>query len=283
MSPVLTRTLYEDLSARIPQLIGMAQEAAANPGDNAQTAVVPGIARWSSSRVTLGLGQHLPDVPPLPPRILYRTRDDWNRATKPKAAKQGPQPDGHNVAQRFIEDENGEPISGGKAREARTMLHTLLHSLVWSGQAAASAQTLGNEARIYLHVNLARRFPMLLFCEEGTWKIDLFISQQYPGFAKTYLDPNNRRAIRAKPECSEDKVEFDDDMGTHTGIPAKRSAGTSHDDVPQAKRSRKAASNAPDVSTIGLDCRIAEYHTEGICCPAPRTTHLRFGARRARV
>ncbi|TFY60866.1 hypothetical protein EVJ58_g4882 [Rhodofomes roseus] len=183
---LLYRTLYEDLTARIPQLLGMAQEAAANPGANTQTTVVPGVAPWSGSRVTLGLGQSLPDVPPLPPGIVYRTRDDWNRALKPKAARQGPQPEGKNVAQRFIEDENGEPIPGAISRLRK----------------------------------------------------------------KTYIDPNSlsRRAIRAKPECSEDKVEFDDDdedASNHTGIPAKRSAGTSHEDVPQAKRSRKAASNAP--------------------------------------
>ncbi|TFY65490.1 hypothetical protein EVJ58_g1956 [Rhodofomes roseus] len=228
------KKLYNDLITRIPPLIGLAQGTYTAPSipDAAVSATapsrVPKAAPWASHRVTLGLGLTMPAVPRIPSGIRYRTREDWNSAQKGKPAKQGPQPEGLNVAQRFIEEANGEPVSGYVAKEARLMLHSLLHSLLWSGQASPSAQTLGHEARVYLHVNLSARFPMLLYCEEGAWKIDYLISQLYPGFTKTYNTAAKRRSMKHEPMDTVTKIDAEADSEPEVGcvVPTKRSADT---------------------------------------------------------
>lgn len=86
--------------------------------------------------------------------------------------KQGPHDDRVNVGQKFVEDESGQTVSGIVARDIREVLRSLLHSLVWSHQAAPTQDLLTYEARVYIHVLLSRRFPFLLLCEGGTWKIN---------------------------------------------------------------------------------------------------------------
>ncbi|KAI0801484.1 hypothetical protein C8Q74DRAFT_1365079 [Fomes fomentarius] len=92
-----------------------------------------------------------------------------------------------NIMQLFVEDENGNAVEGTEAKEIRETLWSLLHSLVWTGQAAATYNTLSYEVEVYIHVMLSRHWPLLLFCEYGTWKINLLIKQMLSGFASTHI------------------------------------------------------------------------------------------------
>lgn len=134
----------------------------------------------------LGLGWTYPVTPARPPRVRFWHAKDWNgRVSEP--GKKGGHDGSKNIAQLFVEDENGNSVEGTEAKEIRETLRSLMHSLVWTGQAASTYDTLSYEAKVYIHVMLSRRWPFLLFCEYGTWKINLLIKQMLSGFASTHI------------------------------------------------------------------------------------------------
>ncbi len=94
-------------------------------------------------------------------------------------------------------------------KEIREILRSVLHSLAWSGQAAALQDALTHEARVYIHVVLSRRFPFLLLCDGGTWKINELIKQMYHGFKGSQIK-------RSKATV---KTETTDGSGLLSGAP----------------------------------------------------------------
>lgn len=215
---LLARKLHNDILAKITQLVGMAYgkhtaSISITPHSPGESEAKPRVAPWVSSRIMLGLGLRMPTVPPLPPGICYRMRKDWNNAPKGKSSKQGPHGDEENVGQCFIEDVDGEPVTGIIAAEAHTIIHSCFCSLLWSGQVASSAQNLSHEARTYLHVALSDLFRQLLYCVSGTWKINYLIGQHYPGFYKKHvLGVSKSHGSCIKQEATKDGLICDGDV-----------------------------------------------------------------------
>ena len=176
-----TRNAYNEIIAAIPQLLSMTSNPFGNPipVSSISTTVSPPTNLVSQRSHHILLGHDLVMSTPLSksdcPRIQYFTRDEWNRREKGKAGKGGTQSE--NIGLQFVEDANGQPVSFTIAKEMRTMLTSLFHSLLVNGQAAEVSSALTHEARAYLHVTMTNSFPLLLFCEGGRWKIDLMISQ----------------------------------------------------------------------------------------------------------
>ncbi|KAI0354176.1 hypothetical protein OH77DRAFT_513233 [Trametes cingulata] len=181
----MQRKLYEDLVSKIPQLLGMIPNV-----EHESLEVTSGSSTQPiHGRVVLGLGWVYPQRRDRPEDVAFRYwyASDYKERPNKGGGKQGRHDENVNVAQLFVEDEQGQPVSGTVAKDIREMLRSLLHSLVWSGQAAASQDHLPHEARVYIHVSLARRFPYLLLCDGGGWKINLLIKQMYHGFSGNHI------------------------------------------------------------------------------------------------
>ncbi|KAI0317684.1 hypothetical protein OF83DRAFT_113203 [Amylostereum chailletii] len=182
-----TRRLLDEMMSKLPILIGMnTPDAPAAPPLPSPSPSAPsvGTARWAETRITLGHGLVLPPRASHDecPGVRYWTSSSYTKRTKGKASKPGRHSNTVNKAQTYIEDKDGNPISGVDADQARSLLQSCLHSLHWSGQLTPTSTTLGYEARVYIHTVLANRFPCLRFCEGGMWKTDMFIKQAYPVF-----------------------------------------------------------------------------------------------------
>ncbi|KAI0366773.1 hypothetical protein BV20DRAFT_1055428 [Pilatotrama ljubarskyi] len=178
----MQRKLYEELVSKVPQLLGMVSNV---DHDSLEAMAVSSVVH---GRVVLGLGWVYPQPRTQPEGVTFRYWYASDYKERPnKGGKQGQHDNSVNVAQRFVEDEQGQPVSGTVAKDIREMLRSLLHSLVWSGQAAASQDHLPHEARVYIHVSLSRRFPFLLLCDGGGWKINALIKQMYHGFSGHHI------------------------------------------------------------------------------------------------
>ncbi|KAI0370814.1 hypothetical protein BV20DRAFT_979399 [Pilatotrama ljubarskyi] len=259
----------------------------ANLEDSASTGVAGDAALMSPSktsgntltsplhgRVVLGLGWVYPPPQAKPDGVTFRYwyASEFKERPKKGGGKQGPHDDSINVAQTFIEDERGQPVSGTVAKDIREMLCSLLHSLVWSGQAPESQDLLPHEARVYLHVSLARRFPFLLLCDGGAWKINALIKQMYHGFSANHIKLTPAAAARLKSEPRD--VYADLLAGKNmTTLPLvdlqKRSRqGSLHTSLPQEK---PGPSKVPRIaSAAGFEVPAAT--TQSTCQPGPHGT-----------
>ncbi|RDX46346.1 hypothetical protein OH76DRAFT_1485590 [Lentinus brumalis] len=180
------RRAFDELISKVPQLLGMPQTPAA------QASFEPPSPSCTCVRqVVLGFNWDYPQAPAHPPTgILLKFWAKEKYDERPiKESRGGQHGRKNNVGQDWIEDEAGKMISGIVAKNLRDMLSALLHSIVWSGQAGEKSAKLPHEARVYIHVILARQFPFLLLCDDGKWKINELIVQMYSTFASTHIKP----------------------------------------------------------------------------------------------
>ncbi|KAI9059532.1 hypothetical protein FKP32DRAFT_1605950 [Trametes sanguinea] len=144
--------LYNDLVLKIPQLLGMdAGTLASGPALSGTAAAQGGPGNTPAQAkhcIVLGLGWTYPQVREMPTGVVFKYWFASAYKERPKkGGKQGPHDEKLNIAQLFVEDEDGYSVSGTVAKDMREMLRSLLHSLVWSGQAAPLQDQLSHEAQ----------------------------------------------------------------------------------------------------------------------------------------
>ncbi|KAI1783779.1 hypothetical protein LXA43DRAFT_1067334 [Ganoderma leucocontextum] len=169
---------YEDIIAKLPQLIGM------DPDESIKTQLTP---TSSKGRVLLGHGWEFPK--PLRPdgaRLKWWESGKWKEERNQGGGKQGQHDDSINMAQHYLEDKNGVMVSGYVAMDVRRRMRACIHSLLWSGQATPTENNLGHEARAYIHVTMSRGFEFLCYCDNGTWKTDTLLKQMYSYVTKGF-------------------------------------------------------------------------------------------------
>ena len=224
---MISRTTYELLVSHVPQLLGMIHGSGGLPAgsSNPQPQPTP-----KTQAFVLGYGWDYPALREKPThgRFEWWSQKRWEKHG-PKG-KQGQHETELNVGQLFIEGEDGDAVDGYTAKDCRDVTRALIRSLIWSGQAPSTEGRLSHEARVYVHVMLARRFPFLLLCDNGMWKINLLIKQVFPGTVKIRADHRGKGN-------SHDDDEHDD---VESAAPSK----TSH--TSQKTRARRPASPVVD-------------------------------------
>ena len=148
--PSMNRLAFDSMVTKIPILLGISDAHA--PSDIGNTSVQH---RGSGTgKVLLGLGIDYPVAPDAPPpgvTLKYWMKSSYNSCTIKKGKKTGQHKSNKNVGQIWIEDENGQPISGYITKSIHGMLMTSFHSLLWTGQAPVQFHELGYEACVYIH------------------------------------------------------------------------------------------------------------------------------------
>lgn len=218
---------------KVPQLLGMGSPPdSARPGQPPKSVISsepPSPSCTCISRVVLGFNWDYPVAPTQPPTgisLKFWTKDKYD-GRPVKDTKGGQHGRRDNVGQDWIEDESGSMISGIVAKNLRDMLSSLLHSLVWSGQAGEKSAKLPHEARVYIHVVLARHFPFLLLCDDGKWKINELIVQMYSTFASTHIKPSKSKKRQELPSSSRKRPYPDSiDLPTLLDEPTTKTART---------------------------------------------------------
>ncbi|RPD73288.1 hypothetical protein L226DRAFT_584491 [Lentinus tigrinus ALCF2SS1-7] len=229
------RSAYETLVSHIPQLVGMQHgPAGLDPasGNTIQAQPTP-----VTHSFVLGYGWDYPSPRPKPSELngefKWWSQKQWDKTGPKGGGKQGQHDTDLNVAQLFIEGEDGEVVDGYTAKDCRDVARALIRSLILTGQAPATEGRLSHEARVYIHVMLSRKFPFLLLCDNAMWKINLLIKQVYPGAIKNFRRPK---------ECD------DDNDGSQAGSASRkrsrRDSSGANGETSAPKRARAVGSQA---------------------------------------
>lgn len=180
--------LREAYSHFIAQVLGAGQatscsthlspEVVSKEGSTTNSFPNPITFQHCPARVVLGRGL-TPITPPdrsQCPGVLYWKEADWDGEEKPSKKSSAERTRGGNGAVKWTEFSNQE------ADDARAILYSLFYSLAMFGQIAPTAPELGYEATTYIHVQLGQRYPRLLWCDGGYWKMRKLIALYYPNW-----------------------------------------------------------------------------------------------------
>ena len=150
---VFSRTTYESLVSHVPQLLGMIHGSGGLPTGLSNPQPHPTL---KTQTFVLGYGW---DYPALREKLTHGQFEWWSQKQWEKhglKGKQGQHETELNIGQLFIEGEDGDVVDGYTAKDCRDVTWALIWSLVWSGQAPSTEGQLSHEARVHIHVMLAR-------------------------------------------------------------------------------------------------------------------------------
>ncbi|KAM6496517.1 hypothetical protein JOM56_006990 [Amanita muscaria] len=157
---------------------------------------------------------------------------------------------------RFLEDENGVPMTkkrldvirkflSGAFRELKELMYDLLPKKGWATGA-------DRELMARCHLELARRFRELSYCQDG-WKPRALMVEWFPSFQRIHMPDAEIHNSTVKLEDSEEE----EDGGTRaTSVPAKRVAEPS-------KASRKKMKKEPEPRIPELEDPLAQKPSTG--------------------
>ena len=150
---VFSQTTYELLLSHIPQLLSMIHSSGGLPTGPSNPQPQPTL---KTQTFVLGYGW---DYPALREKLTHGQFEWWSQKQWEKhglKGKQGQHETELNIGQLFIEGEDGDVVDGYTAKDCRDVTWALIWSLVWSGQAPSTEGQLSHEARVHIHVMLAR-------------------------------------------------------------------------------------------------------------------------------
>lgn len=108
---------------------------------------------------------------------------DIDKKSNPKGSVQSSQC--INVAMLYIEDEQGDPISGYKATEIRSIAYRVFRELQERNMAPLTWGTIRSQASKYYHREMNKAFPILGLCADR-WKADRLASKNYSSWYGTH-------------------------------------------------------------------------------------------------
>lgn len=97
---------------------------------------------------------------------------------------------GDNVSMGFMEDVNGEPISGHKAVEIRKAIRELWGEMVQGGTALPTWSKVSHTVLMNFRQRLYGEFAELAYCD-GHWKLDKICTDNYSQWYKTHGSNRN--------------------------------------------------------------------------------------------
>lgn len=117
---------------------------------------------------------------------------------------------GVNVAMRYVEDENGEPVDGYLAQHIRTWARGIWIEIAEKGILRAKWGDMSVEDLKYYHREMRRKFPILALCE-NSWKADQIAIDNYSSWHTSYAPKHN--SIKVKQESNVASGTFTDQIG----------------------------------------------------------------------
>ncbi|KAM6490813.1 hypothetical protein JOM56_013776 [Amanita muscaria] len=142
---------------------------------------------------------------------------------------------------RFLEDENGVPMTqkrldvirkflSGAFKELKELMYELLPKKGWATGA-------DRELMARCHLELARRFPELSYCQDG-WKSRSLMVEWFPSFQRNHMpDAEIHNTVKLEDE--------EDDEVRTTSVPAKRVAESSK--APRKKMKKEPEPRIPEL------------------------------------
>jgi hypothetical protein len=106
---------------------------------------------------------------------------------------------GVNVAMRYVEDENGEPVDGYLAQHIRTWARGIWIEIAEKGILRAKWGDMGVEDLKYYHREMRRKFPILALCE-NSWKADQIAIDNYSSWHTSYAPKHT--SVKVKEESN---------------------------------------------------------------------------------
>ena len=119
---------------------------------------------------------------------------------------------GVNVAMRYAEDENGEPVDGYQAQYIRTWARGIWVEIAERGILRAKWGDMSVEDLKYYHQEMRRKFPIFTLCE-NSWKADQIAIDNYSSWHTSYA-----------PKHATVKLEQESKVPVADGIPTKSEA-----------------------------------------------------------
>jgi hypothetical protein len=139
---------------------------------------------------------------------IYMQAED---ATLPPGERgKGRASQGVNVAMRYVEDEDGEPVDGYLAQHIRTWARGIWVEISEKGILRAKWGDMSVEDLKYYHREMRRKFPILALCE-NSWKADQIAIDNYSSWHTSYA-PKHASA-KVKQENNVASVLFTDQIG----------------------------------------------------------------------
>ena len=142
---------------------------------------------------------------------------------------------------RFLEDENGVPMTqkrldvirrflSGAFKELKELMYELLPKKGWATGA-------DRELMARCHLELARRFPELSYCQDG-WKSRSLMVEWFPSFQRNHMpDAEIHNTVKLEDE--------EDNEVQTTSVPAKRVAESSK--APRKKMKKEYEPRIPEL------------------------------------
>lgn len=106
---------------------------------------------------------------------------------------------GVNVAMRYVEDENGEPVDGYLAQHIRTWARGIWIEIAEKGILRAKWGDMSVEDLKYYHREMRRKFPILALCE-NSWKADQIAIDNYSSWHTSYAPKHT--SVKVKQESN---------------------------------------------------------------------------------
>ena len=107
---------------------------------------------------------------------------------------------GVNVAMRYVEDENGEPVDGYLAQHIRTWACGIWIQIAEKGILRAKWGDMSVEDLKYYHQEMRRKFPILALCE-NSWKADQIAIDNNSSWHTSYTPKH--ASVKVKQESNE--------------------------------------------------------------------------------
>jgi hypothetical protein len=102
---------------------------------------------------------------------------------------------GVNVAMRYVEDENGEPVDGYLAQHIRTWARGIWVEINEKGILRAKWGDMSVEDLKYYHREMRRKFPILALCE-NSWKADQIAIDNYSSWHSSYAPKHSSAKVK---------------------------------------------------------------------------------------
>ena len=116
---------------------------------------------------------------------------------------------GVNVAMRYVEDENGEPVDGFQAQYIQTWARRIWIEIAEKGILRPKWGDMSVEDLKYYHREMRRKFPVLALCE-NSWKADQIAIDNYSSWHTSYAPKHS--SVKVKQESSVASGNFADQI-----------------------------------------------------------------------
>lgn len=149
-----------------------------------------------------GLGGNEHKVKPLCqddyPQIKFWNEDDWKTYCKMMKASSADR----GIVSDYMESEDGQAVSAGRAREIREVAFTLWYEMLDKGRAPSKWSEAAADVRKFYYAGLEEKCPEMRYCH-NSWKAHHLATKNYSSFYSNHGHKGHHSTIKQEQVNSE--------------------------------------------------------------------------------